>query len=237
MANRRRSLVLAGAALGVWWYLRVPEPTILSFRIGQPFEEVVANSSYPVMERSNDPRETWGSGDTFVTEPAVILRFNDPQHGFTLPPTRFAMLSYMDNRARTVATSPMLGPMPFDDTVAVLEDLQIQFKTAGWVPWEGDESSWFDFTPEGKRRLHQRMFENGYAESNELRVPTKYAMTFRIKCTEGCATREPPYRFLIDVGVGRDIHVWWDEQSTREAGAPASLPPSASLKTPRARPP
>jgi hypothetical protein len=201
--------VLAGLALGAWWYLRVPEPTILSFRIGQPFEEVVANSTYPVMERSHI--ETWGSGGTYVTEPAVILRFDDPKHGFTLPPTKFAMLTYSRNVVGTMATSPMLDTMPFDDAVAVLENLQNQFQAGGWVPWEVDESTWFDFTPEGKRRLYQRMFEPGYAESNELRIPRKYGMTFRIKCTEGCATREPPYRFLVDVGVGHDTHAWSDD--------------------------
>jgi hypothetical protein len=30
-------------------------------------------------------------------------------------------------------------------------------------------------------------------------------MVFRLKCSEGCWTREPPYRFLIDVGVSRDV--------------------------------
>jgi hypothetical protein len=35
-----------------------------------------------------------------------------------------------------------------------------------------------------------------------------YGMTFRLKCTEGCWTREPPYLFLIDIGVGGDVYGW-----------------------------
>ena len=33
-------------------------------------------------------------------------------------------------------------------------------------------------------------------------------MIFRLKCNEGCWTREPPYLFLIDIGVGDDVYGW-----------------------------
>lgn len=220
-ASYRRVVLLAGAgiaAVAVWWHYRTPEPTLLSFRVGQSFEEVVKNSTYPVMERSNLPVED-PSGDkfgaTWVTEPAVVIHFNDPKHGFTLPPTKFAALSFDHNVAATLSTSPMLDTLPFNEAVAVLENLQNQFKAGGWKPWEGDDSKWFDLTPEGKRRLYDRMFEPGYSQSAELRVPKKYSITFRFKCAEGCWTREPPYRFLVDVGVGHDGHTWWDEDQKK----------------------
>lgn len=189
-------------------HARAPAPpTILSFRIGQPFEEVVKGSTYPVLERSNIPTHAYlQAGDTWVTEPAVILQFNDPRHGFTLPPTKFAMVGYMDNVVDTVATSPMLGKLPFDQTLAIVENLQKQFKAGGWEPWQEDGSTWFDLTPDGKRRLYARMFESGFSQEVTLRVPEKYAMTFRLKCTDGCWSRKPPYRFLIDVGVGHDTY-------------------------------
>jgi hypothetical protein len=210
---KQRGLLLALAValpvlgFAVWPHSPVPPPpTILSFRIGQNFDEVVKGSTYPVVERSNIPTHAYlQSGETFVTEPAVILRFNDPKHGFTLPPTRFAMLGYMHDKVETVATSPMMDKLPFNQAVAVLEDLQNQFKAGGWEPWEGDGSTWFDLTPEGKKRLYARMFEAGFAQEASLRVPNKYGMTFRIKCVEGCWTGKPPYLFLIDVGVSRDI--------------------------------
>jgi hypothetical protein len=191
----------------VWWYSRPPEPTVLAFRLGQSFEQVVRNSSYPALERSNRPADDPGYhkfGAIWVTEPAVIIRFTDPKHGFTLPPTKFAALTFSENRAVTLATSPMLAPLPFDEAVAILENLQNQFKASGWVPWARNDSTWFDLTPEGKKRLHARMFGPGYMESTDLRAPKMYGMVFRLKCTEGCWTREPPYLFLIDIGVGDD---------------------------------
>jgi hypothetical protein len=212
---RRLLFLVVIIGMGVWWHSRIPEPTLLSFSLGETFESVANNSSYPVMEHSNHPSEDPGDGQfgaTWVTEPAVVIHFRDPKHGFTLAPTKFAALTFSENKVVSLATSPMLENLPFDEAVAMLENLQNQFKAGGWEPWEGNDSTWFDLSPDGKKRLYARMFEPGYSQSAELRVPKKYSITFRIKCAEGCWTREPPYRFLIDIGVGHDGHAWWDDE-------------------------
>lgn len=201
------ALPVAAITAALWWYGRTPEPTVLSVRLGQTFEQVVMDSTYPALKHANRPADDPG-GDKFgaiwVTEPAVIIRFTDPKHGFILPPTKFAALTFSENQAVTLSTSPMLDPLPFDEAVAILENLQNQFKAGGWEPWERNDSTWFDLTPEGKKRLHARMFEPGYMESTDLRVPHLYGMIFRLKCTEGCWTKEQPYLFLIDIGLGDD---------------------------------
>jgi hypothetical protein len=152
----RRIAILAGLiAAAAWWHLRTPEPTVLAFRLGKTFEQVVRNSSYPALERSNRPRDDWDGnkfGAIWGTEPSVIIHFTDPKHGFTLPPTKFAALSFSENQAITLATSPMLDPLPFDEALAILENLQNQFKAGGWEPWE--------------------MFEPGYMASTDLRIAT-----------------------------------------------------------------
>ena len=204
-----RIIILAGFLAAVIWGLSgTPEPTILAFRLGQTFEQVIRDSSYPALARSNRPADDPDNkfGAIWVTEPAVIIRFTDPKHGFTLPPTKFAALTFAENQAVSLATSPMVDPLPFDEAVAILENLQNQFKTSGWEPWTKDDSTWFDLTPEGKNRLYARMFKPGYMETTILRVPKLYGMIFRLKCTEGCWTREPPYLFLIDIGVGGDVY-------------------------------
>lgn len=213
---RLRLLLIGAVGTALWWHYRTPEPTILSFRLGQRFEEVVQNSTYPVVEQSNLPADDPSDGQfgaTWITEPAVIIRFTDPIHGFTLPPTKFAALSFHHNVAATLATSPMLDKLPFDKAVAMLEDLQNQFKAGGWVPYELHQSRWFDLTPEGKQRLHAAMLQPPYHQQQTLHVPKKYGMTFRFKCAEGCWTREPPYLFLIDIGIS-------DDTECREPGDP-----------------
>jgi hypothetical protein len=221
--------------ISAWQNLPVPEapPTILSFRVGQSFEEVVKASTYPVLERSNHPSETADlTGDTFVTEPAVTLCFNDPQHGFTLPPTKFAFVGYMHNVVVTAATSPMLDKLPFDQAVVILENLQNQFKAGGWEPWAVDGSKWFDLTPAGRKRLYQRMFEPGYSQSAQLQVPKKYNMIFRLKCTDGCWPGEkPPYLFLVDVGLSDDA-VGWEKEDVKvwDKAFPGNLPATAPAR-------
>lgn len=203
---------LAGTiAVACWWHYRTPPPTVLSFDLGDTFEQVARNSSYPVMQHSNRPADDPGEnrfGATWVTAPAVVIRFTAPKHGFSLPPTKFAALTYSDDKAVSLATSPMLDRLPFDATMDVLARLQTRFKAGGWEPYKGDGSTWFDLTPAGRKRLYERMFEPGYAQEATLRVPKKYGMTFRVKCVEGCWTRQPPYRFLIDVGIGADTEGW-----------------------------
>ena len=210
MKRRHRIIVVLTGVfiITVWWESRVPAPTVLAFRLGQTFEQVAKDSTFPVMERSNPPADDTDNkfGATWVTEPAVIIRFSDPKHGFTLPPTKFAALTFSENQAVSLATSPMLDPLPFDEAVAILENLQNQFKAGGWEPWAKNDSTWFDLTPEGKKRLYARMFRPGYMETASLRVPKMYGMTFRLKCNEGCWTKEPPYLFLIDSGLGTDVY-------------------------------
>lgn len=211
-AQHRFSVIFLGfVVFAAWWYLRAPRPAQLVFGLGDTFEDVVKNSTYPVLAHANPPAEAPGDdkfGAIWVTEPAVIIRVTDPKHGFTLPATKFAALSFSENKALTLATSPMLQALPFDEAVALLENLQDQFKAGGWQPWKTNGSTWFDLTPEGKKRLYARMFEPGYAETAILRVPGKYGMIFRFQCNEGCWTREPPYRFLIDIGFGNDSFGW-----------------------------
>ncbi|QOL51497.1 hypothetical protein [Massilia litorea] len=204
-----RFLVMSSCLIltAFWWRSGTSEPTLLSFRPGQSFEGVVKDSTFPVLARSNIPDADSGWGATWVTEPAVIIRLNDSKHGFTLPPTKFAALSYQRNVVATLATSPMLDALPFE-AVAVLDNLQNQFKAGGWEPWEKNDSVWFDLSPEGRKRLYARMFEPGYAQEATLRIPKLYGMTFRLKCNEGCWTREPPYLFLIDIGLSDDVFGW-----------------------------
>lgn len=212
MTSSRKLLLafffLTVLAFAPWRHSRdVEEWTVLSFRIGQSFEDVISNSTYPVIERSNIPTAAYlHSGETYVTKPAVVLVFNDPKHGFRLPVTKFGMVSYMHNKVETVATSPMVEKLPFDQAVSILEDLQNQFRAGGWEPWSLDGSLWFDLSPDGKRRLYAKLLQPDFSHEATLRVPGKYGMIFRIWCAEGCHLKRPPYLFLIDIGVSEDLY-------------------------------
>lgn len=131
----------------------------------------------------------------------------------------------------------MLDKLPFHQAVSILENLQNQFKAGGWEPWAENGSKWFDLTPAGKKRLHEAMLKPPFLEQYTLRVPKKYAMTLRILCAEGCWAREPPYLFLIDVGLSPDVYgsepgdpPIWDE---RHPARRLSTDPVSSPERPR----
>jgi len=199
-------IALAGIACSVW-YLHEPTPTMIALRIGQPFAEVVRNSSYPIMTESIVPSDQDdGFGATYVTEPSVVLQFNDPKHGFTLPPTTFLAITYMNGVVATVATSPMLKKLPFDQTVELLARLQDRFQTGGWQIDNDTHTHWFDLSPAGRRQLHDylRDTDSGWSEEAWLIVPQKYGITFRIKCAANCDSRWGLDRYLIDIGIGNE---------------------------------
>ena len=206
---------IAAQGLGIWRSARLPEPTSLVVQLDQTFEEVVKNSTYPVLKRSNLPSEdpaANGTGFTWVDHPSVIIQYSDPENGFALPPTKFASVMFMGNRVESIATSPMIEALPYDAAVEVLRDLQKEFKTKGWVPWAGDGSDWFDLSPQGKKKLLDDMLQSQLSRSITLGVPRKNLdMIFRLKCVETCED-SPRSLWLIDVGIGhKSLYDWSGE--------------------------
>lgn len=142
---------------------------MISLRVGQTFEELTRASTFPVVTSSSIPtHDEVGFGVTWVKEPSVIIFFNDPKHGFTLPPTRFAGISYIDNKVSTIATSPMLGKLTFDQAAAELALLQRQFQAGGWKP--KFNNNWFDLTPKGRVQLRAdlRQGSHGFMKTSML---------------------------------------------------------------------
>ncbi|WP_211629357.1 hypothetical protein, partial [Paraburkholderia nemoris] len=95
--------VMLAASAWVWRDGLVP--ATLSVRPGQTWEEVVKGSTFPVAKHS-DMRNN-GSGTTDVDASAVVIVFNDPINGFTLPATRSAKITWRNARVAAITASPM----------------------------------------------------------------------------------------------------------------------------------
>jgi hypothetical protein len=198
----RNLLLLAGgaAALGWWLYVRLTSTTVLAVQIDWHFEKVVKNSTYPVLKNSTIPRaEFEGSGVVWVTKPAVIIKYDDPDNGFILPPTKFAAINFTDYRADVINTSPMLEALPFDRAAEILEQVQRQLKVAGWQPLEENNERWLDLSQQGRAELRI------HGGSTELVVPKRnLSMYLNFKCFAGnCNSPDGTARYLIDLSLGK----------------------------------
>jgi hypothetical protein len=178
------------------------------------------------MASSNIPgASTDGSGATWITEPAVVIHFNDPEHGFTLPPTTFAGISYSDYRVSTIETSPMLKKLSFRETLKLVDSLQRQFQIGGWRP--DNDQNWIDVSASGQEALRALLRKHGH--TIVLRVPRKYSMFFGLHCADRCDSRIGLDRYLVDMSIGRDFYTDIDEetpQPTHAAPIPSTAPRS-----------
>jgi len=205
MKRKHGWLIASAAAVFATAFTMIPpKPTVLVARIGMSYDEVVNRSSYPALAHGLPPTGESGFGTIDVRKPAVIIKYDDPQHGFELPPTKFAALTFGDSTLETISTSPMLEARRFPEAVELLAQLQSVFRAGGWAPWQGNQSVWFDLSPAGRTALHAQLMRYGGAEQWLVLPHRHVGMIFRIKCVDDCDD-EDDARFLIDVGLGKEV--------------------------------
>ncbi|WP_367616999.1 hypothetical protein [Pseudomonas khorasanensis] len=172
--------------------------------IGKPYAEVVKDSSFPVERKTaiypSDPPK---ADSTWISSP-VVITFDDPEHGFTLPKTIYGAVGYTKGKVDGITTSPMVESLPFDKTAALLDELQTMFKSAGWAPESAGGNDWIKVSSDDeKRQLQAKLFER--ADGVILLVPHKYSLLLHVKCYVRCDERNvDTARYLIDVGLSRD---------------------------------
>ncbi len=201
------ALSIAMTFCTLWVFARAPA-TVLTVCLNDTFEQVKQASTFPVAAWSDDPsKDELGFGATWVREPAVIIRFRDPQFGFTLPPTTFAAIGYMHHRVDTITTSPMLIKVPFEEAMVEVSRLQGIFQAQGWQ-LEYD-TTWFDLSPTGRIALHSniRLGSQGFSKWVSLRAAGKYSMIFRLRCASECDSGLGHDRYLIDISISKDLRV------------------------------
>ncbi|MBK5377711.1 hypothetical protein JFT81_24105 [Pseudomonas sp. TH43] len=177
---------------------------VLVVHIGKPYAEVGKDSSFPVERKTamypSDPPK---ADSTWISSP-VVITFDDPEHGFTLPKTIYGAVGYTKGKVDGITTSPMVETLPFDQTVKLLSELQAMFRDANWIPEPVEGNDWIKVqSDDEKRQLQAKLFDQ--ADGVILLVPHKYSLLMHIKCYARCDERDAETaRYLIDVGLSRD---------------------------------
>ncbi|RAR61903.1 hypothetical protein C7401_107227 [Paraburkholderia unamae] len=111
-----------------WWERTYPKNPEIALVIGEPWETMRQRSSARIDPAI--PNEIWYT----IPKSDARLRFADPQYGFITPLARFFTVSYIKGRVDSVRMSPQIEPLPLDDALKVVLDLQAQWVKAGWEP-------------------------------------------------------------------------------------------------------
>ncbi|SAL02457.1 hypothetical protein AWB77_06558 [Caballeronia fortuita] len=152
--TRRIQLVVATVLLltiAVWAY-RQRESAVVTLRLGEPYELVQKAS--PVLP---DRNRGWGA----LPEVIAKFRFDDPVYGFTTPRSVILDLGMggPDNRNVTsIRLSPQTKPLPLDDALSVVANIQDQLHRSGWRPFQYSEMRAIEDTPQLRSDLHECRF-------------------------------------------------------------------------------
>lgn len=179
---------------------------VLRVHIGKPYESVVQDSTFPVLRKTvNYPSDPPEVDSTWISSP-VVMKFDHPRYGFTLPPTKFGAIGYRKEKVSTITTSPMLETVSFDQLVPLIEQLQATLKEAGWQPRDREDNAWLSVDNEADRSALQKLLFDQVVLVMLL-VPHKYGLALNVKCYARCDERDPnTARYLIDVSVGNDYY-------------------------------
>ncbi|AQH04027.1 hypothetical protein A9R05_34245 (plasmid) [Burkholderia sp. KK1] len=139
-------VVLLGAAA---WALcaSLTGPDEIALKLGESYEAVRQRSGSILPARNSD----WGSLPKVIAK----FRFDDPQYGFTTPRAVLSQMSFggPDNsEVESVELSPQVTPLPLDDVIAVVTQLQDKLRRRGWRPFRYSRMRPIEDTP-GLRRL------------------------------------------------------------------------------------
>ena len=132
----------------------------LILHIGKPYAALVEDSTFPVKRKTSVyPSEPPEVDSTWISSP-VVITFDDPEHGFTLPETIHGAVGYSKGKVDGITTSPMVETLPFPQTAKLLNDLQSMFKKSGWTPEAVEGNDWIKVSSdEEKRQLQAKLFD------------------------------------------------------------------------------
>lgn len=185
-------VLLAAGAWGVCASLTSTDEVVM--KLGEPYEQVRKHS------RSTLP--PWESGDfmAVVTRPAAF-RFDDAQYGFTTPAAKFLSLgiSGRTGKVDSVTLSPQVEVLRFEDAIAIVMDLQTQWRRGGWRPFQA--SYWRPIEDTVKTRRAIQKCEDPTAIWN---AGIQYQVSLNIRCFRTDARLEQE-RYLITVQFGNQV--------------------------------
>jgi hypothetical protein len=163
------ALLLGAAAWGLCGSLTRPDEIAVKWQ--EQYEQV--RKRYDSILPSPEP--------SLFPQRAVIakFRFDDPVYGFTTPNAEIYRIG-VDPETGGVDSVQLLlqaKPLPLNDVIASVLDLQNQLRRRGWRPFQYSGMRPIEDTPELRRRLHECQ-----SPTSVWNAADKYQITIDISC-------------------------------------------------------
>lgn len=172
--------------MSLWEKFRDKEVALL---IGEPWEAMRERSSARITAAT--PQYFWGDELDFDAS----FRFIDPQYGFITPLASELSIRFRSGLVESISLSPHTAPLLLDDAVAVLLNLQTQWRNTGWKATDTKSSPPFEDTPEWRARLRDNRGETFY-----WRAGDKYRIRVSADRFRGDKNSEEElYRITLDL--------------------------------------
>ncbi|WP_233804211.1 flagellar biosynthesis sigma factor [Paraburkholderia sp. HP33-1] len=144
----------------------------VALTLGEPYEQVrrQSHSTLPSLTEEN-------SINLYVRRPA-IFRLTDPRYGFATPAAKFLSLyANQQGNVTLVTLSPQVETLPLDESMAILTDLQNQFRRGGWTPLHSSTNRPIEDTPGTRNAIRACN-----APTTRWQADNKYQVSLNIRC-------------------------------------------------------
>ena len=162
--------------------------------IGEPWKSMQARSTAKIAD--DIPDEIWYR----VPKKLAYLRFSDPYYEFVTPPAKFFTIGFNRGKIDSIRMSPQIEPLPLQEALDVVLDLQDQWKKSGWELMYPDEHP-----PYENSAIFFEKMNRCAPDSTYWQVKDKYQIMLIMSCFKD--ERHPDEkRFLITLSMAKPWH-------------------------------
>ena len=159
--------------------------------IGEPWKDMQARSTAKIAD--DIPDEIWYR----VPKELAYLRFADPKHEFTTPAAKYFSISFNRGIVYSVRISPQIEPLPLQEALNIVLDLQNQWRKSGWTLDEPEEFPAYDNTPVWHQALKECSALSSHWNAGKL-----YQLMVVITCYSD--KRYPDNKgYLVTISMGK----------------------------------
>jgi len=171
-----------------------------------PAKEIALTIGEPWVDMQQRSTATIGpvyEGRHWYREPDELayMRFADPKHGFVTPPAKFFTVNFDDEgRIDGIRMSPQLEPLPLQEALDIVLDLQNQWRENDWSLMYPERNPPYDRSP----ALIQQL-EECNSTATYWKVEKPYQIMMILTCF-GEQDESAKNRYLITLSMGRPWH-------------------------------